>query len=355
MHVKARKSALSPSTGCNNLPQRENFDPPTMCCHPAAQNGRLPPTCRDCSAKTLTPPPRSRLRLSRCLRVATMPTATPVAIPVAVPTQPTPKPQVRKGLPQAVVLGLVFGGLGAFLLLGLAIALVCFNAGGPSIKEPSGGTFGGSTPPPPLSPRLEKINATIDRGVAYLRIRLAEGGQFYSLGNSGGGAHAGVTGLLGLTLLECDTHPKDADVQKAARQVRQSGPNLRFTYSIALSILFLERLHSDPKGQPDQGATLQLIKTLALRPTLPARTAKAAGITYAVSWAKRKSAISWRPLRRTATRPVTSTRMQPCSAATTIPSASSLLLALWAARKQQVPVRLAAACGRAALPGAATA
>ena len=93
-------------------------------------------------------------------------------------------------------------------------------------------------------------------------------------------------------MLECDTNPKDADVQKATCQVRQSGPNLRFTYSIALSILFLERLHSDPKGQPDQGDA-QLIKTLALR--LIASQNRKGGWNYLCRLLGEGRAVPWRP------------------------------------------------------------
>jgi hypothetical protein len=201
------------------------------------------------------------------LVTATQAVRPPVAVPASSPTHPTPE-TAHKGLPRPLVLALVFGGFGAFLLLGLVVALICFNPGPPPPPkvghvENSGGITN-PPPPPPLSPRQKKIIAATDRGVAYLRKRLNEGGPFYSDGNPDGSAHTGAVALLGLTLLECDVSPNDPNVKKAAQQVRQRVPFLRHTYSIALAILFLDRLHSDPKGKPDP-EDLRLVKTLSLR------------------------------------------------------------------------------------------
>ena len=54
-----------------------------------------------------------------------------------------------------------------------------------------------------MTPRQKEINTAVDRGVAYLDKRLAEGGKFYAVGDPAGGAHPGAVALLGLTLLEC--------------------------------------------------------------------------------------------------------------------------------------------------------
>jgi hypothetical protein len=55
----------------------------------------------------------------------------------------------------------------------------------------------------------------------------------------------GATALAGLTLLECGISKEDPAVINAARYVRIQSARLRFTYSVALSLLFLDRL-GDP-------------------------------------------------------------------------------------------------------------
>ena len=112
------------------------------------------------------------------------------------------------------------------------------------------------TPPAPepawLPPeQQDKVNAAIDRGVAYLEKVQYPGGT-WDLNHQ-----TGLAALPGLTLLECGVPADDPHVQKAAQFVRGSVPNLNATYELALAILFLDRL-GDPKDEP-------LIRTLALR------------------------------------------------------------------------------------------
>jgi hypothetical protein len=88
----------------------------------------------------------------------------------------------------------------------------------------------------------EAIDKAIERGVAYLKsIQRADGTWPH--------AQIGATALAGLTLLECQVPPKDPSVQKAVAVVRQGGITLTHTYSLALSILFLDRL-GDPGDIP---------------------------------------------------------------------------------------------------------
>src|SRR5262249_28344609 len=75
----------------------------------------------------------------------------------------------------------------------------------------------------------------VDRGVAYLKSIQQPDGTWPN-------REIGATALAGLTLLECGVEEKDPSVQKAADAVRRLSIGLTHTYSLALSILFLDRL-----------------------------------------------------------------------------------------------------------------
>src|SRR5260370_20983926 len=88
--------------------------------------------------------------------------------------------------------------------------------------------------------RNPRIQAAIDRGVAYLKEIQKETswerpGDVSQLG-------IGPTVLSGLTLLECGVPADDAAVQKAAEVVRKNAATLGHTYSLSISIWFLDRL-----------------------------------------------------------------------------------------------------------------
>jgi hypothetical protein len=67
----------------------------------------------------------------------------------------------------------------------------------------------------------------------------------------------GATALAGLTLLECGVRPADPAVRRAAGAVRTASVEARQTYSLSLSVLFLDRLGD--LGDRDR------IQTMALR------------------------------------------------------------------------------------------
>jgi hypothetical protein len=95
------------------------------------------------------------------------------------------------------------------------------------------------------------VGAAVDRGVKYLKTLQLENGTW--------SAHdqIGMTALAGLALLECGVPADDAALRKAADAVRAAAVDATQTYSLALSILFLDRL-----GQP---VDLALIESLAVR------------------------------------------------------------------------------------------
>src|SRR5262249_44964189 len=68
---------------------------------------------------------------------------------------------------------------------------------------------------------------------------------------------AGPTALAGLTLLECGVSLDDRAIQTAADVVRKGSVDMTHTYSLALSILFLDRL-----GEPED---VSLIQSMAIR------------------------------------------------------------------------------------------
>jgi hypothetical protein len=95
-----------------------------------------------------------------------------------------------------------------------------------------------------------RINRAIDKGVAALRdMQAADGTWRYP--------DIGATALAGLTLLECGAAADDKDVRRAANAVRRASIPLTHTYSLALAILFFDRL-GDPGDIP-------LIESLTVR------------------------------------------------------------------------------------------
>ena len=108
---------------------------------------------------------------------------------------------------------------------------------------------------------------------------------------------------------------------QTSEQVRQRVSTLRFTYSIAVAVLFLDRLYSDPKATPDP-ADRQLIQTLALR-LIANQNFRRAGDTIVGFWAREKGATSGRHWQRTAIAPATSSNPRRKAPAMTTRSVNS--------------------------------
>ena len=84
----------------------------------------------------------------------------------------------------------------------------------------------------------EGVDRAVERGVDSLKsLQQFDGTWPYE--------EIGATALAGLTLLECAVPADDPVIQKAADAVRLASVNLTHTYSLALSVLFLDRL-GDP-------------------------------------------------------------------------------------------------------------
>ncbi len=130
----------------------------------------------------------------------------------------------------------------------------------------------------PLNPEEQaRVDRAIDAGVAYLK---------RSQNQQGGWAGpwerhtVGYAALPGLTLLECGVPADDPVIRRVAEVVRRDAPKLDFTYEIALSILFLNRLGDDAKDR-------ELIQTLAVR--LIAGQMKTGGWSYGCPLLAKKS------------------------------------------------------------------
>jgi hypothetical protein len=110
---------------------------------------------------------------------------------------------------------------------------------------------------PPKQPVLgrdeQKVNAAIDKGVAYLKKNQNANGAWP------GGRDVGYAAIGGLTLLECEIPARDPAVQKAAAYVRIQAGNLSATYELSLAILFLDRLGDPGDRSLIQGMALRLL------------------------------------------------------------------------------------------------
>jgi hypothetical protein len=121
----------------------------------------------------------------------------------------------------------------------------------------------GSEAPPALAaisttgdahPLQDRINAAIDKGIAYLVRTQAKSGSW-----TDGSYQAGYAALGGLTLLEGGLAADHPAVQRAAACVRSTPIGNHRTYQVALAVLFLDRL-GDPRDEPlIQMLGLQLI------------------------------------------------------------------------------------------------
>ena len=94
------------------------------------------------------------------------------------------------------------------------------------------------------------IEKAVTRGVEALRVLQRDDGTWPH-------QEIGATALAGLTLLECDVEPSDKAVESAADVVRRASITLQHTYSVSLSILFLDRL--------GDAGDIPLIESMAVR------------------------------------------------------------------------------------------
>jgi hypothetical protein len=121
-----------------------------------------------------------------------------------------------------------------------------------------------------------RVERAIDGGVAYLKRSQGPQGSWAGPWER---HTVGYAALPGLTLLECGVPADDPVIRRIAEIVRRDAPKLDFTYEIALSILFLNRL--------GEAKDRELIQTLAVR--LIAGQMKTGGWTYGCPFVAKKS------------------------------------------------------------------
>src|SRR5579872_3352549 len=107
------------------------------------------------------------------------------------------------------------------------------------------------TAAPPPGVAKDDIDKAVERGVQALRKSQTDKGSWT------GTQEGGLTCLTALTLLECGVPMDDPAIKKAAHFIRENAVNENQTYSLALSILFLDRL-----GEP---VDIALIDSLTVR------------------------------------------------------------------------------------------
>jgi hypothetical protein len=131
--------------------------------------------------------------------------------------------------------------------------------------------------PMPLSADEQaRVDRAIEGGVAHLK---RSQGQQGTWAGSWERHTVGYAALPGLTLLECGVSAEDPVIRRVAEAVRRDAPKLDFTYDIALSILFLNRI--------DESKDRELIQTLAVR--LIAGQMKSGGWSYGCPFLAKKS------------------------------------------------------------------
>lgn len=99
----------------------------------------------------------------------------------------------------------------------------------------------------------EKVIEAAERAVAFLRATQTRTGMWeFQSGGAGGSIiqqqNVGATALVGLALLASGVPPSDSALTRAESVVRANLPNLTYTYSLALSAMFLEKMNKDRNG-----------------------------------------------------------------------------------------------------------
>jgi hypothetical protein len=113
--------------------------------------------------------------------------------------------------------------------------------------------------------RQQQINQAVDKGVAYLKRIQSPNGLWVRKDYE-----RGATALAAWTLLECGVAPNDPVIQKAATAIRRGAAGERQIYTMALDIMFFDKL-GDQEDIP-------LIEALAVR--LLASQAQDGGWSY---------------------------------------------------------------------------
>ncbi len=193
-----------------------------------------------------------------------------------------------------------------------------------------------AAPAPPPDPRIEIVRPNVDRGVDFLKAKVADlTPEKVSSPDPAGRFSApefipGLAGLIGLTLLECDTPANDPAVVRCAEIIRASAPGLSKTYCLSAALFFLNRLdESRPLDEQDG----KLVRTFALR-IIAGQNSYGIWSYGGVVMTADQEANFLAALKQGGYKP-----NGPFTGALSISNTQFALLALWGSRKHGVPVR----------------
>jgi hypothetical protein len=190
--------------------------------------------------------------------------------------------------------------------------------------------------PPVPSEAQVRVNRAIDRGVVYLKARLPK--MFTREGKCG--YRTGVSALAGLALLESGVPAEDPVVQKIVDRVRLEAFDLTNTYEISTTIWFLDRLGDARDRFCIRSLALQLIAAQSENggwgyTCRPLKDAEAKRLTRLLKAPPADSAADLPPAVRF--RPQAAPRVADIGREDNS-CTQFALLAVWAARKYEVPV-----------------
>lgn len=253
------------------------------------------PHCRTILQSAQPLPVSKRVRCRSCGTSFTIGMDRPAPLSAGAPAVPAGIDlPAKQGVSAKALLSICMGAL-LFLGAGVALAVYCFSGGGLLGKKAARGDSDQrkpvdnqdlankvhpkprSKPPGPLvhlsQEQQDAVNRAIARGVTFLKYQQNPNGTWTAANDTLPDHPAGITTLVGLTLLECDVPKEDPAIQQVTAYLRgreASNNQLATTYDLSLAALFLDRL-DDPQDR-------DLIRKLALR--LVAGQTASGGWTY---------------------------------------------------------------------------
>ena len=231
------------------------------CSQPLEVAGPFPVTvqCPMCDKTfTVSPPKSSKPKKSAQIKAAAGQSTATMSPPVT--RQPTvqQRPAVKPA-GNAVLYWLIGGSLAGIVMLALGTIAYMSNVRNGKELGDNGQKVLKQNVQFHAPHETSEHDKAIEKGVAYLKKRMEQEELLYYYGRSGG-PHVGAAALAGLTLLECNVPPTDPAVIKAKNVVEAHQDKLTFTYSVALSVLFLDVLSQKTSSKTEKANYRDLIR-----------------------------------------------------------------------------------------------
>jgi hypothetical protein len=272
----------------------------------------------------------------------------PIPSPTAVSPPESPlslPPASTRQTRQRLAAILVVTGLGVLFVGGIATAIVLWHREGVESKQEEAFSPVRDAirveqlpeEPPPLDPRIASVQPAVDKGVAFLKAKMAVLRK-QNLYNSGYAIFPrqvilpGFAGLIGLTLLECGVPPDDPVILQVAEILRAEAPRMDKNYVLSSALFFLNRWdESLPLGLEEKDRALA--RSFALR-IIAGQWSSGVWDYNAVLLTPKQEADLLASLQQGAYKPQKLKR--PFYS---ISNTQFVMLALWGARRHGVPVR----------------